>query len=200
NEPATRQALADVVVAVAFELERDALGEERTETLPRRAVELDVYGVVGQRTLAPDFDDLVAQHRADSTVDIDDRELELHALTVVNGIATLFDEAPVQGPIEAVILLLRAIDRLRCLLRGLEYRREIETIGLPMSDRFARLEHVDAPDHVHQAAEAEAGHDLAHFLGHQDEIIHDVFRLARKLSAQHGVLSRDADGTGVQVA
>src|SRR5690606_24038068 len=33
DQPAARQALADVVVAVAFELERDALREERAEAL-----------------------------------------------------------------------------------------------------------------------------------------------------------------------
>ena len=65
DDPAAREAFADVVVGIAFELERDALGEERAEALAGRAGELEVDRVVRQAVCAPRFDDLVAEDRAD---------------------------------------------------------------------------------------------------------------------------------------
>ena len=46
----------------------------------------------------------------------------------------------------------------------------------------------------------EFGHDLPRFLGHHEQVVHDVLGLARELLAQHRVLRGDADRTGVQVA
>ena len=48
DQPAAGEALADVIVGVAFQLERDALGQKRAEALPGGAGELEVDGVVGQ--------------------------------------------------------------------------------------------------------------------------------------------------------
>jgi hypothetical protein len=46
DEDAARQALADIVVAFAFELEGDALGEPRAERLAGGALQADMDGVV----------------------------------------------------------------------------------------------------------------------------------------------------------
>src|SRR5690606_26636791 len=43
DDAPAREALADVVVRVALELERDALRQERPEALPGRAVQLDAH-------------------------------------------------------------------------------------------------------------------------------------------------------------
>ena len=48
DQPAARESLADVIVGVAFELQRDALGQERAEALSGRAGEVEVDGVVRQ--------------------------------------------------------------------------------------------------------------------------------------------------------
>ena len=64
----------------------------------------------------------------------------------------------------------------------------------------ARLEPVDAADHLLDGAEAELRHDLAQFLGDEAHEVHDVLGLARELLAQPRILRRDADGAGVQVA
>ena len=50
-----RQALAGVVIGVADQVQRDALGEERAEALPARAFHLDEDGVVRQ-TFGPAAD------------------------------------------------------------------------------------------------------------------------------------------------
>ena len=82
----------------------------------------------------------------------------------------------------------------------MEQIREIEPPGLPVPADVARLQPVDLADHVLEAAEAELRHQLAHLLGHEMEEAHDVLGLPGELLAQHGVLRRDADRTGVQVA
>ena len=51
--PPARQALADVVVGVALEAQRDAAGHERAEALAGRAAEVDVDRAVGQALAAP---------------------------------------------------------------------------------------------------------------------------------------------------
>ena len=48
DQPAAGKSLADVIVGVAFELERDALREECAEALSGRAVEVEVDRVVRQ--------------------------------------------------------------------------------------------------------------------------------------------------------
>ena len=47
---------------------------------------------------------------------------------------------------------------------------------------------------------AERGHDLAHLLGDEEEVVDHVLGLALELGAQHRVLRGDADRAGVQVA
>ena len=48
DDAAAGEAFADVIVGVAFEFERDALGEEGAEALSGGAGELEADGVVGQ--------------------------------------------------------------------------------------------------------------------------------------------------------
>ena len=68
-----------------------------------------------------------------------------------------------------------------------------------MFDRVVGFQAIDAADQFVECAEAELRHDLACFLGDHEQIVHDVFRLAVELVAQHFVLRRNADGAGVQV-
>ena len=58
---------------------------------------------------------------------------------------------------------------------------------------------VDAADHFIDGAEAEFCHVLTHLLGNKEEEVDHVFGLAREASAQDRILSRDADGAGVQM-
>ena len=74
-DAAAGEALADVVVRVAFELERDALGEEGAEALAGGAGELEVDRVVRQQVVAVPLGDLVAEDRADGAIGVDDVEL-----------------------------------------------------------------------------------------------------------------------------
>src|SRR6185503_11613939 len=108
DEATARQTLADVIVAVALELERDTLREECSEALARRARELEAHGVVGQRFRSPLLDDLVAQHGADRAVDVRDRQLLAGLLAVLDRLARERDQLVVERAIETVVLPLRA--------------------------------------------------------------------------------------------
>ena len=78
DEPATGQALAEVVVGVAFEAQRDAAGQEGSEALAGRAGEGDVDGPIRQPAAAVAPGDLRPEQRPDGAVDVADRHGELH--------------------------------------------------------------------------------------------------------------------------
>ena len=69
-----------------------------------------------------------------------------------------------------------------------------------MIDGRLRVEHVDAADHFVDGAEAEFRHVLANLLGDEEKEIDDVLGLSLELLAQHGILRRDADRAGVEMA
>ena len=62
------------------------------------------------------------------------------------------------------------------------------------------VEHLGLADHLVEGAVAERSHDLAHFLGDEEEIVDDVLGLAGEALAQHRVLRGDADRAGVEMA
>ncbi len=64
----------------------------------------------------------------------------------------------------------------------------------------AGVEQVGAADQIVERADAQLRHDLAHFLGDEEEEVDDVLGLAREASAQHRILRGDADRAGVEVA
>ena len=84
--------------------------------------------------------------------------------------------------------------------RLVEHLREVEALGLPVLDGAVLIQHFRLPDHLVERAEAERGHQLAHLLGDEEEVVDHVLGLALELGAQHRVLRGDADRAGVQVA
>ena len=62
------------------------------------------------------------------------------------------------------------------------------------------VEHLGLADHLVEGAVAELRHDLAHFLGDEEEVVDDVLGLAGEALAQHRILGRDADRAGVEMA
>src|SRR5204863_3134396 len=74
GDPAAAQALAQVVVGVSFQYQRDALGQEAPEALAGRPVELERDRVVRQAVVAVLLRDFAAQRRADRAVDVPDRQ------------------------------------------------------------------------------------------------------------------------------
>ena len=59
---------------------------------------------------------------------------------------------------------------------------------------------VGLADHLVDGPEAHGGHQLAHLLGDEEEVVDDVFGQALEALAQHRILRGDADRAGVEVA
>ncbi len=62
------------------------------------------------------------------------------------------------------------------------------------------LDEIHAADQVIQLRRTEARHDFAHVLGDKEEEVDHMLRHALEALAQHGILRRDADRAGVQMA
>ena len=75
DDPPAGKPLAQVIVGVAGQLQRDAGREKRAEALARRAGERKFDRAVGQSLAAPALDDAIAEDRAHRAVDIADRQL-----------------------------------------------------------------------------------------------------------------------------
>src|SRR2546425_333257 len=69
-----RQSLAEIVVRVAFEFERNSAWHKRAETLPGGTIERELNSVSGQPFRAVTASNRTAKHRADSAIDVTDRQ------------------------------------------------------------------------------------------------------------------------------
>ena len=146
-------------------------GQERAERLPGRTGEGQVDGAVGQPLAPVALGDLVAEDRADGAVDVADLELGPHRLAALEGRLGDPDQLVVERLVEAVVLLLGAVEVLVVELaeltgagRLVEDRRQVEPGGLPVVHRLAHVERVDPADRLVERAEAELGQQLAHLL------------------------------------
>ena len=72
DDAAAGEALAAVVVGVAFQFERDAAGQEAAEALSGRAVEFEMDRPIGQAGMAVLAGDFAGKDRADGAVDVVD--------------------------------------------------------------------------------------------------------------------------------
>src|SRR3984957_8328085 len=201
HDASAREALADIVVGFAFELERHAMGEARAGALPGGALELDVDRLVAKPVVAVAPRDDAGQHGAGRAVGIADRHVEPHMLAMLDRLLRLGDELAIEHAIETMILRLAAMDAdAGRSLRLMEELGEIEALGLPMRDRFGAVEHLHLADHFVEAAIAHRRHPFAHFLGDEEEEIDDMLGLADEAFAQDWILRGDADGTSVEMA
>ena len=87
-DASSRETLAHVVVGLAFEGERDASHEERSERLTCRPLEVYVNGSIGQSLTSVGFCNLTGNHGSDSSVGVDDVVMECYVLMCVEGFLT----------------------------------------------------------------------------------------------------------------
>ena len=203
HQRAAREALAEVVVGVALEPQRDAARHERAEALPGRAAERDVDRAVGQALAAPTPRQLGAEHRADRAVGVADLVRELApAAPAVERLARVGDQLVVERVLEPVVLATRAEERLVVLVDGHRRGSARGRDRAPSSAR-ARGGSRAAPrgrSPPRSMRKPERREVLAHLLGDELHEVHDELRLARELLAQLGVLGRDTDRARVEVA
>ena len=112
----------------------------------------------------------------------------------------LGDQLAVEDVVDRMLLRPRAVHLLLRRLRLVEDAREIEPARLPVVDERLRVEEVGLADQLVELPHAHRRHDLARFLGHQEEEVDGVLRRADEALPEHRVLRRDADRAGVQMA
>ena len=203
DELAARQALADIVVRLAFEDERHARREPRAEALARGALQVHGDRVVGQALVAVALGDLAGQHGARPC----GRSCGPSA-SMVTGFAGfqrgagLRDERAVEHVGDGMHLTLACDGSRRSgPASGLwKMRVKSRPFAFQWSMAVVLVEEVGLADHLVEGAEAHRGHQLAHFLGDEEEVVDHVLRQALEALAQHRVLRRDADRAGVEMA
>ena len=195
DDAATREAFSEIVVGVAFKLERDALRNECAEALAGRSAELEVERAVRQSCGSEPARDCAAQHSANCAVDVADGEAGGdRRLRFERGLG-LCDQRVIERGAEAVILAGGAATCDACgKRRRMKDRREVDAFRFPMCVVDVRLDFFDAADHLIDRAEAEFRHMLAHLLGDEEEEVDDVLGRAGEALAEDGVLGGDADG------
>src|SRR5690242_15790380 len=137
HDTAAREPLADIVVAVASELETDAARQERPETAAGRAFEAHDDGVFRQPRMAMSPRDFAGKHGADGAMDVAHLALEADRLAAFDGRRRRLDQVVIERGRQIVILLLAIVDRDAGLgLDRMQEPAEIDAFGLPMMDRF----------------------------------------------------------------
>ncbi len=151
--------------------------------------------------MAVTLGDLAAEHGACGTVDVADRGFDHHRLAFLERRLGLFDQFVIKGPVQLVVLLLAMeAGDLGSGLRIVDDARKIEAMGLPVLGRLADVQAIDPSDHLLDGTEAHRRHDLAQFLGDEQEVVDHVLGLADETLAQHRVLGGDAGRAGVEMA
>ena len=107
DQAAAGEALADIVVGLAFQLQRHAAREPRAEALSGRAPEADMDGVVGQPGMAVPLGDFAREHGARGAVGVQDRKLEAGLAAEVERGLALGDQRAVDNVEDLVVLRAR---------------------------------------------------------------------------------------------
>ena len=200
HHAAAGQALAGVIVGIADQVQRDALGQEGAKGLTARSLELNAQRVVRQAA-GLTADQLARKHRADRAVDVACDFHELHFFALVERGARLVDQTHIERLVQAMVLRHDVQAGHFGGHRGLmEQPAEIEALGLPVRNALAHIEQVGTTDEIVKTPDAQLRHDLPSLLGHKEEVIDDMLRLARKLLAQQRILRGHADRAGVEMA
>ena len=194
------QAFAGVIIGVANQVQRDALGQEGAERLAPGAFKLDADSVIGQ-AFGTGLGQRAGQHCTQRAVDVARHFHELHFFAAFYCGPGFLDQNVVQRFVQTVVLVCDMKARHISGHIGLGKKTaEIEALRLPVIDAFAGVQQVGAANQVIKLADAQLGHDLAHFFGNEEKEVHHVLRLAREFLAQCRVLRGDTDGASVQVA
>ena len=69
-----------------------------------------------------------------------------------------------------------------------------------MRDRRISNQAIGATDHIVYLRKTQLSHNLTCILGHHEQVVGHVLRLARELGSQFRVLCRNADGTRIEMA
>ncbi len=146
-------------------------------------------------------DELSGEHGADGAIDVAHIVEYLHLFAMLErGLATP-DQRAVERAFESMILALHLASRhIIRHIRAIEHPTEIKTACLPVFNAFAGIKQVRTSDQIIETADAELRHDLTDLLGDEEKEIHHVFGFTGEFLAQHRILGRHSDRTGVEMA
>ena len=186
DDLAAGQALAQIIVGVAFQNPRQAPRHEGAEALSGRAFEMNLDGVLRQPPGAVTPGDLAAQDGANDAVDVLDFEAGLDFLAPFQSRRAQLEQGRiVQRLVQSVILRHLAVSAevLGCfgLVKDVG---EIQPARLPMLNGFPGFEEVGPANHFVDGAETQLRHQLAHLLSDEAHEIDHVGGIAGEILAQ----------------
>ena len=162
--------------------------------VPRRC---SVSAPVGERVGAEAAHDLARDQRADRAVGVAHRALERQQLAARQRVAGQGEHLAIE---RRGGRLARDAGEARGRPLGADGGGE-QRVQVDAGAAVALLaREVGAADEILEAPHAELRHQLAHLLGHEQQVLHDVLRRAGEAPAQLGILRRDAHRAGVEVA
>ena len=82
NDSSSGKPFSYIVIRITFEFDRNSFGEECSDALTGRAIELDVDRTIGQAIRTPLLGDVVAENGADGAVSIYDWKFDVYLRTV----------------------------------------------------------------------------------------------------------------------
>ncbi len=176
------------------------MGKPGGKALSGRAGEIDAQLIGRQTGVAIASGDFAREHRTDGAVDVADREIEHQRFAVFDGGLCRLDQLDVERCLEPVILRFGLVQhRMLVDVDAGEQARQIDAIGLPVTDGALHVDPVDAADHLVERGKAHFGHDLAQLFGDEEEVVDDVLGRADEALAQLRILGGDPHRAGVEM-
>src|SRR5450756_1704567 len=199
---AAGEPFADVVVGIPFQSQGDPLGNDGSEALAGRSLEVETDRVFRQPfgAVAPGY--LAAQDRSHSAVDVPNGQGGRHGLAALQcRFAQIQQYLVVQCLVQTVVLGdLAVAAHLRRHIRLIEDSGVVQPLRLVLLHRLPHFQALGVAYHLVHRAEAEPRHQLAHLLCDVPHEVDDVLGLAGELSPQLRVLGGHTHRAGIQVA
>ena len=145
--------------------------------------------------------DLPREHRASRAVNVANLSNKRGPFSPLKRGPSEFHQAMIKRALEPVVL--GGNNPSRHIVRNpglIEDPGEIEPSSLPVIDPRAHVEQITAANQVIQVPYPKLRHQLTHFFGNKEKVVHDMLGLALKLGAQYRILCGNPDRTGVQMA
>ena len=182
DDAPARQALAAVVVGRAHSARTSRPSPGTRRSSGRRSLRSDVDRVVGQALVA------VARAISPESIVPTERLMLRIGISIGHRLAALerrrgqLDQPVVERLLQAVVLLLAVVARRPRAASAAGRTREKSRPFAFQCSMPLHVEQVGAPDQLVQRAEPELRHELAHFLGDEEEVVDHVLGLAARTS------------------
>jgi hypothetical protein len=201
NETTTRQTLTDVVVGVTLKLQGNTRGEESTEGLTSRTLDVSVDGILGQTSLSVAATDLVGKSGTETTVGVDNIALNTAGEALLQSQLRLKDQLVVETSVQLVVLLADVVGSntgAERVSRGQD-EGKINPLLLGIAKVIANLEQLSTTNHLIDSTNTKLGHDGTHLVGDIVEEVDHVLWGALELLPKLRILGRDTDWAGVEM-